>query len=141
MRFQRREFFNYTHFSAACYGLFGALVVGGERAGARWSAYRFHLDSPITFTKSLSATIEHGHADDRADNYYLVAYWYQTEPHAAFPVLPAVEDRLPRLHPVGDVSCPLTTAKVVSLFLRLCYNTQSQGGSSTYTVPSSRFHP
>ena len=83
------------------YGLFGAPVVGPERAGARWSVYRFHLDSPITFTKSLSATIEHGHADDRADNYYSVAYWYQTEPHAAFPALPPVKERLPRLHPAG----------------------------------------
>src|SRR5436305_13827818 len=35
------------------YGLFGAPVVGAERAGGRSSAYRFHLDSPIPFTKSL----------------------------------------------------------------------------------------
>ena len=34
-----------------------------------------------------------------ADNYYSVAYWYQTEPHAAFPPLPAVEERVPKLHP------------------------------------------
>ena len=83
------------------YGLFGAPQVGPERQGSRWSVYRFHLDSPVTFTKSLRATIEHGHADDRADNYYSVAYWYQTEPHAAFPPLRPVEDRLPRLHPAG----------------------------------------
>jgi len=83
------------------YGLFGAPQVGPERQGSHWSVYRFHLDSPITFTKSLRATIEHGTADDRGDNYYSVAYWYQTEPHAAFPPLPAVEDRLPRLHPAG----------------------------------------
>ena len=82
------------------YDLFGAPQVGPERAGARWSVYRFHLDSPIIFTKTLRATIEHGHANDRGDNYYSVAYWYQTEPHAAFPPLPPVDDRLPRLHPV-----------------------------------------
>jgi len=82
------------------YDLFGAPQVGPERAGSRWSVYRFHLDSPITFTKSLRATIEHGHANDRGDNYYSVAYWYQAEPHAAFPPLPPVDDRLPRLHPV-----------------------------------------
>ncbi len=81
------------------YGLFGAPQVGSERAGARWSVYRFHLDSPIPFTKSLRATIEHGTANDRADNYYSVAYWYQTEPHAAFPPLPPVAERLPQLHP------------------------------------------
>jgi hypothetical protein len=81
------------------YGLFGAPVVGAERQGARWSVYRFHLDSPIPFTKSLRATIEHGTANDRGDNFYSVAYWYQTEPHAAFPALPPVEERLPRVIP------------------------------------------
>jgi len=83
------------------YRLFGAPVKGEERAGSRSSVYRFHLDSPITFTKSFRATIEHGHANHRSDNFYSVAYWYQTEPHAQFPTLPAVEQRLPRLQPVG----------------------------------------
>ncbi len=83
------------------YGLFGAPVKGDERAGSRSSVYRFHLDSPIPFTRSLKATIEHGNANHRSDNYFSVAYWYQTEPHAAFPALPAVDLRLPRLHPVG----------------------------------------
>ena len=77
------------------YGLFGAPVVGPEKKGSKWSLYRFHLDSPIPFTKSLRATIEHGHANDRADNFYSVAYWYQVEPHAAFPELPAVGQRVP----------------------------------------------
>jgi hypothetical protein len=80
---------------------FGAPLKGEERAGSRSSVYRFHLDSPITFTKSLKATIEHGHANVRSDNYFSVAYWYQTEPHVAFPALPALQERLPRLHPVG----------------------------------------
>ena len=79
------------------YALFGAPVVGAELEGARWSVYRFHLDSPIPFTKSLRATIEHGHANDRGDNFYSVAYWYQTEPHAAFPSLPSVEARVPHV--------------------------------------------
>ena len=48
------------------YALFGAPVVGPERAGSNGRVYRFHLDSPITFKKSLRATIEHGHANDRA---------------------------------------------------------------------------
>ena len=78
------------------YDLFGAPMVGPERKASKWSVYRFHLDSPIPFTKSLRATIEHGHANDRGDDYYSVAYWYQTEPHAPFPKLPSVEERLPR---------------------------------------------
>src|SRR5882762_1063797 len=86
---------------AFSYAQYGAPVVGAERAGSRSSVYRFHLDSPIPFTNSLKATIEHGHANGRSDNFFSVAYWYQTEPHAAFPPLPPVEDRLPRLHAVG----------------------------------------
>src|SRR5579864_5544165 len=56
------------------YGLFGAPVKGSELAGSRTSVYRFHLDSPIPFTKSLRATIEHGHANHRSDNFFSVAY-------------------------------------------------------------------
>jgi len=83
------------------YASFGAPVSGEESAGSHSSVYRFHLDSPIPFTKSIKATIEHGHANHRSDNMYSVAYWYQTEPHAPFPKLPPVDDRLPRLFPVG----------------------------------------
>jgi len=83
------------------YALFGAPVKGEERAGGRSSVYRFHLDSPITFTKSLKATIEHGHANARSDSFFSVAYWYQTEPHATFPALPPLEQRIPKLYPVG----------------------------------------
>ncbi|HET9801872.1 MAG TPA: glycoside hydrolase family 172 protein, partial [Candidatus Acidoferrum sp.] len=51
------------------YSLMGAPVKGEEHAGSRSSVYRFHLDSPIPFTKSLRATIEHGHANARSDNF------------------------------------------------------------------------
>ncbi len=88
------------------YASFGAPVVGAELAGSRWSLYRFHLDSPIPFTKSIRATIEHGHANHRSDNYSSVAYWYQTEPHAAFPALPPVEQRLPHMYLVGGPGNP-----------------------------------
>jgi hypothetical protein len=83
------------------YGLFGAPVKGEEKAGGRSSVYRFHLDSPIPFTKSLRATIEHGHANVRSDNMYSVAYWYQAEPHAAFPAMPPLAERIPKIHAVG----------------------------------------
>jgi hypothetical protein len=83
------------------YQLYGAPVVGRELAGGRSSVYRFHLDSPVVFKTSFKATIEHGNANHRSDNYYSVAYWYQTEPHAPFPPLPPVEQRLPLLEHVG----------------------------------------
>ncbi|WP_158792849.1 glycoside hydrolase family 172 protein [Granulicella sp. L60] len=83
------------------YQLYGAPVVGKEEAGSRSSVYRFHLDSPIPFSKSIRATIEHGHANHRSDNFSSVAYWYQTEPHLPFFPLPAVDDRIPVVHAVG----------------------------------------
>jgi len=83
------------------YATFGPPVKGDEVAGGRSSVYRFHLDSPIPFTKSLKATIEHGHANHRSGNFFSVAYWYQAEPHGAFPTLPPVDERLPRIFPVG----------------------------------------
>ena len=79
----------------------GAPIVGAELAGGRSTVYRFHLDSPIPFDKTFKGTIEHGHANGRSDNFYSVAYWYQAEPHAAFPALPAVETRLPAIFNVG----------------------------------------
>ena len=83
------------------YPLYGAPVVGEEVAGSRSSVYRFHLDQPIPFSKSFKASIEHGSGDHRSDNFYSVAYWYQAEPHAPFPALPSVADRLPKLEPTG----------------------------------------
>jgi len=48
--------------------------------------------------KLLKHTMEHGDANDRADCFYSVGYWYQSEPYVDFPTLPAVADRVPRLH-------------------------------------------
>jgi hypothetical protein len=87
--------------SPQSFPLHGSPVVGPELAGSRSSVYRFHLDAPITFKKTLKASIEHGHANARSDNFYSVAYWYQTEPHMQFPTLPEMSDRIPTEQPVG----------------------------------------
>jgi hypothetical protein len=68
-----------------------------ERTNGRYCLYRWHADNPITFRESLKHTIEHGHADDRGDNFYSVAYWYQSQPAADFPPLPDLAHRLPAL--------------------------------------------
>jgi len=84
----------------------GAPVISDphERIGGRYCLYRWHIESPITFEKSIKVTIEHGHANHRSDNFYSVAYWYQTEPHAAFPALPPPGERIPKLFAVGGPS-------------------------------------
>jgi len=65
------------------------------KTGSKATVYRHHIPDPIPFRESLRVTIEHGHANDRSDYFSSVAYWYQTEPHALFPELPPVEERLP----------------------------------------------
>ncbi len=86
---------------AWCYGpafsnpYFGCPLRGEHATNALWNVYRYHIEDPVPFKKSIKVTIEHGHANDRSDDFSSVAYWYQTEPHAAFPALPAAKDRKP----------------------------------------------
>jgi hypothetical protein len=61
------------------------------------TAYRWHVPDPVSFKRSIRFMIEHGNGNPpfRSGNYYYsVAYWYQTEPHAPFPKLPDVSQRL-----------------------------------------------
>jgi hypothetical protein len=76
-------------------------IVDPERIGGRYCLYRWHVESPIAFEKSIRVTIEHGAANDRSDCFYSTAFWYQAEPHAPFPALPALADRAPRVFAVG----------------------------------------
>jgi hypothetical protein len=71
-----------------------------ERTGGRYLCYRFHGDNPVTFTRYLKHTMEHGHANHRADNFFSACYWYQTEPATGFPALPPVETRIPNIKAV-----------------------------------------
>ena len=65
------------------------------KQGDMFSVYRFHLEDAIAFTKSIRVTMEHGYekTNDRSDDFSSVAYWYQTEPHAAFPRLAQPAER------------------------------------------------
>ena len=59
--------------------------------------YRWHLPDPIFFQQDLKVTIQqigvcHKGLFERQDDVASVAYWYQQEPHAAFP--PLMEKRL-----------------------------------------------
>jgi len=73
------------------------LIAAPEHTGGRYCCYRWHGDNPVTFTRYLKHTIEHGHANDRGDNFFSVCYWYQSEPFTSFPALPAAADRIPRV--------------------------------------------
>lgn len=73
---------------------------GNEDALAGWlgrtHCYRFHLEDPIRFTRSLRASIEHGHANNLTLELATVTYWYQTMPGTLLPALPSAEERKPR---------------------------------------------
>ncbi len=62
----------------------------------RITVYRYHLNDPVIFHKSLRASIEHGHANSHSNDYSSVAYWYQAEPHHDFSPMPPADQRLPR---------------------------------------------
>ncbi len=66
--------------------------------GQRFGLYRWHIADPVRFQKELKVTIQAlGWKKNKAylpleDDIASVAYWYQTQPHAKFPPLPAKEN-------------------------------------------------
>lgn len=76
------------------------VTVAGELHGkaiysGKWTMFRFHIEDPVQFEKSIRVTIESGHANAHANDLASTAYWYQREPHRPFPQLLPVEKRLP----------------------------------------------
>jgi len=85
----------YTEFSTPYAGLHQVIRPDGAyQSQQRFGMYRWHIMDPIRFKRDLRVTIQA--LGWRSDGRYLplrddiasVAYWYQTEPHAPFPVLP-----------------------------------------------------
>jgi D-arabinan exo alpha-(1,3)/(1,5)-arabinofuranosidase (non-reducing end) len=64
--------------------------------------YRWHILDPIRFDADLRVTIQalgwwpNGKFQPLTDDIASVAFWYQHEPHAAFPALPPVHERWSR---------------------------------------------
>jgi hypothetical protein len=67
-----------------------------QGVGERITVYRHHILDPVAFHRKLRVSIEHGHANDRSDDYSSTAYWYQTEPHTDFWEMPPAGMRGPR---------------------------------------------
>ncbi|EOG03995.1 DUF2961 domain-containing protein [Enterococcus faecium] len=74
---------------------FGLILGGDPNWAGKISAYRYHIEDPVIFDKSIKVTIEHGHNNHRSDDYSSTAYWYQTEPHKEFLPIVNVGERLP----------------------------------------------
>jgi len=93
--FENQDTHQYEEFSTPYSGL--PLVIrpdGLYRSQQRFSLYRWHILDPIRFAHDLRVTIQAlgwmsgGRYLPLRDDIASVAYWYQTEPHAAFPKLP-----------------------------------------------------
>ncbi|HET6253275.1 MAG TPA: glycoside hydrolase family 172 protein [Puia sp.] len=87
---------HYTEFTSPYSGL--AQVIKGDGhydIAQRFGLYRWHITDPIRFDKNLRVTIqalgwrEGGRYLPLQDDISSTVFWYQTEPHVAFPVLPA----------------------------------------------------
>jgi len=96
--FENRETKKYQTFSTPYTGL--AQVLPPDKVyevGQRFGLYRWHVTDPIRFEKDLRVTIQalgwqkDGKYLQEEDDIAAVAYWYQAEPHAAFPKLPDKE--------------------------------------------------
>lgn len=91
----------YTVFNTPYAGL--AQVIPADQIyqpGQRFGLYRWHITDPIRFEKDLKVTIQAlgwqdgGRYLQLRDDVASTAFWYQTEPHAKFPPLPAREKLL-----------------------------------------------
>jgi hypothetical protein len=87
---------HYTEFSSPYSGL--AQVIKGDGhydVAQRFGLYRWHIADPIRFDKNLRVTIqalgwrEGGRYLPLQDDISSTVFWYQSEPHGAFPVLPS----------------------------------------------------
>ena len=75
---------------------FGLTKPGGFDYSGKISWFRWHIPDPVRFNRSIRVSIEHGNANRRSDDFSSTAYWYQSEPHQSFDILP-VELRIPRV--------------------------------------------
>ncbi|MCX6006245.1 MAG: DUF2961 domain-containing protein [Chloroflexi bacterium] len=74
----------------------GFHLISSPAFSGKNAMYRWYINDLIKFQRSIKMTIEHGHANNFENDYASVAYWYQIEPHAVFPELLPVRERLPR---------------------------------------------
>ncbi|MCG3199319.1 MAG: DUF2961 domain-containing protein [Candidatus Omnitrophica bacterium] len=84
----------------------GVTIWEGYDAGDRGTAYRWHIQDPIRFSKSIRFEIEHMGARvnpdgtfvsgfiERADDYASVAFWYQEGLPKRFAPLPPLSERV-----------------------------------------------
>jgi hypothetical protein len=93
--FENQEKKRYEEFTTPYTGLIQVLRPDGlYQSQQRFGLYRWHIVDPIRFDRDLRVTIQAlgwrsgGRYLPLTDDISSVAFWYQSEPHAAFPTLP-----------------------------------------------------
>jgi len=93
--FENKATQQYQEFSTAYAGMPHVVRPDGTyQANTRFSLYRWHIMDPVRFQKDLGVTIQSlgwrsgGRYLPNQDDMSSVAFWYQSEPHLAFPKLP-----------------------------------------------------
>jgi len=96
--FENQEKHQYEEFTSPYSGLAQVLKPDGlYQSQQRFGLYRWHIPDPIRFESELRVTIQAlgwrsgGKYLPLTDDISSVAFWYQAEPHAAFPKLPGKE--------------------------------------------------
>lgn len=107
---------------------FGQPVADREDWAGFSSLYRWYVADPVPFSTSLRATLEHGHANDRGDDWSSVAYWYQLARRRPLPALPEVADREPPWPPAWTARVAATRAVLGDLLA--AQDPRARAGSS-----------
>jgi len=107
----------------------GFHLIGNLDFSGKVSMYRFYVNDPIRFKESVRMTLEHGHANNIANDYSSTVFWYQNEPHRAFSELPSAEDRRPRVgddpHDAAFRKLFALREKVFGLLIRIIVNNET----------------
>lgn len=74
---------------------FGYSFKGNRDYTGKHSQYRFHIEDPVYFQRSLRFSLEHGHANDKQGDWTSTAYWYQVGRTQPLPDVGTFEDRIP----------------------------------------------
>ncbi len=97
--FENPERHQYEEFTSPYSGLVQVLKPDGlYQSQQRFGLYRWHIPDPIRFGSDLRVTIQAlgwrggGKYLPLTDDISSVAFWYQTEPHTAFPKLPSKDN-------------------------------------------------
>lgn len=90
------EIVDYTEFSSPYTGLHQVIRGDGHyNVSQRFGMYRWHITDPVRFEQDLKVTIQalgwrsEGRYLPLQDDIASTVFWYQTEPHHPFPILPS----------------------------------------------------